>query len=215
MEVHEVNLGEIKQYENNPRKNSKAIDKVAKSIKDFGFKVPLVLDQNNVIVCGHTRYLAAQKIGLKTLPCVIANDLTASQIKAFRLADNKVSEFSEWDFSKLEKELQSMDLSLADFGFDDVSSNCPCCPTGATLKPKFDEQVERVEQLNMTNEKNSTELIQPAKLESAKTRVRVGSYHFDITGEEYTALINSIKVNYGFTNQEVLTGLKNRLLSCN
>ena len=99
------------------------MDKVAESIKQFGFKVPLVVDKENVIVAGHTRYFAARKLGFDRLPCVVADDLTDEQIRAYRLADNKVAEFSEWDFSKLETELEALaafDMSV--FGFEELES---------------------------------------------------------------------------------------------
>ena len=98
MKVVEIKLSDLKLYENNPRKNDNAVDAVAASFKNFGVKIPLVIDKNNVIVCGHTRYKAAQKIGLETLPCILADDLNEEQIKAFRLADNKTAELSGWDF---------------------------------------------------------------------------------------------------------------------
>lgn len=86
MQIFEKPLSEIKPYKNNPRKNDEAVPLVANSIKEFGFKVPIVLDAKGVIVCGHTRYAAAVSLGLKTVPCVVADDLTPKQIKAFRLA---------------------------------------------------------------------------------------------------------------------------------
>ena len=91
MQIVEKKIEEIKPYEKNPRKNDGAVDAVANSIEQFGFRVPVVIDKDNVIVCGHTRYKAAKKLGLDTVPCVIADDLTEEQIKAYRLADNKVS----------------------------------------------------------------------------------------------------------------------------
>lgn len=119
MNIIEKNLTDIKPYEKNPRKNDSAVDSVANSIKEFGFKVPVVIDKDNVIVCGHTRYKAAKKIGLKAVPCVVADDLTEEQIKAYRLADNKVSEKSEWDFDLLGEELDGIfDIDMSDFGFD-------------------------------------------------------------------------------------------------
>ena len=117
MNIVEKQISEIKPYEKNPRRNEKAIDLVVNSIKEFGFKVPLVIDKQNVIVCGHTRYLAAKKLQMKELPCIIADDLTDEQIKAFRLADNKVSEFSEWDMELLNDELLDLDLDMDMFGF--------------------------------------------------------------------------------------------------
>jgi site-specific DNA-methyltransferase (adenine-specific) len=119
MEIVNKSIKDVKPYEKNPRKNKKAVDYVAESIKQFGFKVPIVIDKDNVIVCGHTRLLAAKKLKLDEVPCVIADDLTDEQIKAFRLADNKVSEFAEWDFDLLSGELDGiLDIDMSDFGFD-------------------------------------------------------------------------------------------------
>lgn len=119
MNIIEKNLKDIKPYEKNPRKNDSAVDSVANSIKEFGFKVPVVIDKDNVIVCGHTRYKAAKKIGLKAVPCVVADDLTEEQIKAYRLADNKVSELADWDIDLLGEELEGIfDIDMSDFGFD-------------------------------------------------------------------------------------------------
>lgn len=118
MEIINKKISELKPYENNPRDNSKAIEKVAESIKNFGFKVPLVIDKNNVIVTGHTRYLASKQLGLKEVPCIIANDLTDKQIKAFRLADNKVSDYSIWDNKKLLEELEELNFEIFT-GFDE------------------------------------------------------------------------------------------------
>ena len=117
MNIQNININNLKPYENNPRNNKEAIDYVMNSIKEFGFKVPLVIDKQNVIVCGHTRYLAAKKLRMKELPCIVADDLTDEQIKAFRLADNKVSEFSEWDMELLNDELLNLDLDMDMFGF--------------------------------------------------------------------------------------------------
>lgn len=111
-------VDELKPYENNPRINDGAVDMVASSIAEFGFKVPIVIDSNNVIVAGHTRWKASKKLGLETVPCIIADDLSEEQIKAFRLADNKTSEFSVWDFEALDKELAELvEFDMSDFGF--------------------------------------------------------------------------------------------------
>lgn len=119
MNVINKKLNEIKPYEKNPRKNDKAVKYVAQSIKDFGFKVPIIIDKNNIIVCGHTRYKAAKKLKLDTVPCIMADDLTDEQIKAFRLADNKVGEFAEWDFDLLKEEIESLTtIDVSDFGFE-------------------------------------------------------------------------------------------------
>lgn len=108
-------------YANNPRLNDNAVDAVAASIKEFGFKVPIVVDGENVIINGHTRLKAAHKLGLKQVPVIVADDLTPEQVKAFRLADNKTSEFAEWDIDKLQIELEGIDeIDMGEFGFDEA-----------------------------------------------------------------------------------------------
>lgn len=118
MQIIEKRIEELIDYENNPRHNEAAIGKVAASIENFGFKVPIVIDKDNVIIAGHTRRKAAERLGLQTVPCIIADDLTPEQVKAFRLADNKTSEFAEWDFEKLNEELAELrDIDMSMFGF--------------------------------------------------------------------------------------------------
>lgn len=118
MEIIELDIKDIHPYANNPRHNDDAVDYVANSISEFGFKVPLVIDKDHNIVTGHTRYKACQQLGIKSIPCVIADDLTDEQIKAFRLADNKVSEYSTWDFGLLDMELENLELDMELFGFE-------------------------------------------------------------------------------------------------
>lgn len=121
MKIIEKNINDLTPYENNPRKNDKSVDYVANSISQFGFKVPIVIDSSSVIVAGHTRYKAAVKLKMETVPCIVADDLTDEQIKAFRLADNKVGELSQWDIGLLSDELDGIfDLDMADFGFLDM-----------------------------------------------------------------------------------------------
>lgn len=121
MKIVDMNVKELKEYENNPRKNDSAVEVVAKSIKEFGFKVPVVIDKDNVIVTGHTRVRAAKSLGINVVPCIVADDLTEEQIKAFRLVDNKASELSSWDFEKLEEELEKItQLNMNDFEFEDI-----------------------------------------------------------------------------------------------
>ena len=122
MNVIEMNIDDLIPYENNPRNNDDAVEAVAHSIDEFGFKVPIVVDKDKVIVAGHTRLKAAELLGLDTVPVIVADDLTENQVKAFRLADNKVGELADWDFSKLEEELTEIDdIDMSDFGFDDIS----------------------------------------------------------------------------------------------
>lgn len=118
MEIVMKKVSELKPYEKNPRKNDEAVKYVAKSIEQFGFKAPIVIDNACVIVAGHTRWKAAKQLGIETVPCIVADDLTDEQIKAYRLADNKVAEKTEWDFSLLAMELEELfDFNMSDFGF--------------------------------------------------------------------------------------------------
>ena len=119
MDIIEMKLNDLHPYENNPRFNDDAVEAVANSIKQFGFKIPIIIDRNNVIVTGHTRYKAAKQLGLEKVPCIKADDLTDQQIKAFRLADNKVSEIATWDMEKLNLELEEIEnIDMGDFGFE-------------------------------------------------------------------------------------------------
>lgn len=117
---------QITPYENNPRKNDKAVPYVMESIQKFGFKVPIIIDKDNIIVTGHTRYKAALKLGLKEIPCIKADDLSPEQIKAFRLADNKTGEFATWDTDKLLEELEELgglNFDLEAIGFENLATD--------------------------------------------------------------------------------------------
>lgn len=114
MQIIERELSDLKPYEGNPRNNDKAVEPVAESIKKFGFKVPIIIDKDSVIICGHTRYRAAKRLKMKTVPCILADDLTDEQVRAFRLADNKVSEFSSWNDDLVKEEY----IKAIDFEFN-------------------------------------------------------------------------------------------------
>lgn len=116
MKIIYKKVADIIPYENNPRHNDNAVDYVANSIKQFGFKNPIIIDKDNVIVAGHTRLKASEKLGLEEVPCIMADDLTEDQIKAFRIADNKVAEFSTWDIDKLNLELEDINIDMTEFG---------------------------------------------------------------------------------------------------
>lgn len=118
MEIKMMKTSELIPYINNPRKNDHAVDAVASSINNFGFKVPIVVDGDNEIVNGHTRLKAAKKLGLTEVPVIVADDLTEEQIRAFRLADNKVSELAEWDMDALKVEMEQITMNMQQFGFD-------------------------------------------------------------------------------------------------
>lgn len=126
MNIKNIKVEQLIPYINNPRRNDEAVDKVKSSIQEFGFKVPLVIDKNNVVVTGHTRLKAAKELGMEEVPCVVADDLTEAQIKAFRIADNRVAEYAEWDEELLKIELEELEemefdldsLDMFDFDFD-------------------------------------------------------------------------------------------------
>ena len=113
-------ISELKDYENNPRKNDKAVDAVANSINSFGFKVPVIIEPDGTIIAGHTRVKASKKLGIEEIPCIVADDLTDDQVKAFRIADNKTAELADWDMDKLVDELKLIDMDMEQFGFDDL-----------------------------------------------------------------------------------------------
>ena len=119
MNIIKMKVEELIPYINNPRNNENAVDKVASSITEFGFKNPIVIDKNNVVINGHTRLLASKKLGLKEVPVIVADDLTEAQVKAFRIADNKTSEYAEWNEELLKLELEQ--LEEMNFDLDEVN----------------------------------------------------------------------------------------------
>src|SRR5690348_3663961 len=154
MKVELRNLGDIKPYDNNPRNNDAAVDAVAASIREFGFRVPIVVDGDNIIIAGHTRYKAAQKLGLERVPVHVAKDLSPEQVRAYRLADNKTAELAEWDYELLPIELAALkacnyDLSALGFDQDELAElldpgvqdglcdpdDVPAPPDEATTRP--------------------------------------------------------------------------------
>ncbi len=136
MEIIYKKLEDLKPYIKNPRFNDDAVQYVANSIKEFGFKVPMVIDKDGTIIAGHTRYKASMELGLKEVPCIVADDLNEEQIKAFRLADNKVSEKAEWNYELLDEKLKDiLNIDMSNFGFD-LSEN---------LQQELDEIIDEPE----------------------------------------------------------------------
>ena len=198
MNIVEKKVAELIPYENNPRINENAVGAVAESIREFGFKVPIVVDKNNVIVCGHTRVSAAEQLGLKTVPCVVADDLTEEQIRAFRLADNKTAELATWDEEKLLAELEAVkDIDMASFGFEDL-------------------------EVEMTEYKAEEDNFEPELPEEPKTKrgdiYELGDHRLmcgDSTSEDdLTALVGGCKAKMVFTDPPygVAIGDKNKAL---
>ena len=143
MQVKEISLSELVPYERNPRRNDKAVNAVKKSIEQFGFKVPIVIDADNQIVAGHVRFKAAQILGFDKVPCIVASDLTPEQVKAFRLIENKTAELAGWDYGKLGEELKSLTGELSsEFDFrlpsqNDLPENY--YPTGKKEQTDFEQ----------------------------------------------------------------------------
>ena len=118
MQIQYMKVKELIPYENNPRKNDKAVKPVMASIREFGFKVPILIDKSNVIIAGHTRLRAAKRLKMDEVPVIQVEDLTDDQVKAFRIADNKTSEFAEWDLGALEIELKEIKMDMMEFEVD-------------------------------------------------------------------------------------------------
>lgn len=130
----------LKPYSRNAKKHpDEQVEHIANSIREFGFRQPLVIDRDGVLVIGHGRLLAAKKLGLETVPCVRADDLTDEQVKALRLADNKLNE-SGWDFAALEEELNELEaeFDMADFGFAALAEEAPLIPENLDAEEEAD-----------------------------------------------------------------------------
>lgn len=209
MEIITKKIDEVIPYENNPRKNEEAVDYVAKSIKEFGFKVPIIIDKDNVIVTGHTRLKAAKKLGLKEVPCIMADDLTEEQIKAFRLADNKVSEIATWDFDLLNLELDDItNINMEDFGFTfdlDVTSDSeggtPLTDEKYTTKveiPQYEITGEEPELSELVDLTKTNELI--AKIN--KSNVSEEQKKFLIEAAKRHSVFNYAKIAEYYAHQD-------------
>lgn len=183
-------------YANNPRLNDNAVDAVAASIKEFGFKVPIVVDSENVIINGHTRLKAAHKLGLRQVPVIVADDLTPEQVKAFRLADNKTSELAEWDMAKLGIELEGIDdIDMTDFGFDfeELEEDEPQADDTYTKKVN-------IPQYEPTGECPSIdELVDDSKANELVMRIQDSN----VTPEEREFLIEAATRHYAFNYKKV------------
>lgn len=171
MTVVEKKISEIRPYENNPRINDGAVDKVAESLKAYGWKQPIVIDVDGVIIAGHTRYKAAQKLGMDKVPCLVADDLTEDQVRAYRLADNKVSDYAIWDNKLLLEELDAIPDDLFtgfELGgiFDDtlnendnkpVEENTRGVTYEIVVRSEDRKKIERLQELweQVQNEQNS------------------------------------------------------------
>ena len=153
--LKKLKLDEIKQYENNPRINGEAIEAVVQSIKQCGYVAPIIVDEDGVILAGHSRYQALKRLGEDETEVLIIDDLTDEQKKKYRVLDNRVAEFSEWDFDKLEDELRQIDFGdftfdLDDFifeGFEDEDDEVD--ETDTYVDPKKEEKKQELEKKKM------------------------------------------------------------------
>lgn len=124
MDVISMAISDIKPYPNNPRKNDDAVTATANSIKEFGWQQPIIVDKDNIIIAGHTRYKAAKQLNMDKVPVVVAKNLSKEQVKAYRLADNKTGEIADWDSEFLEDELANIiDFDMEDFGFEQIKND--------------------------------------------------------------------------------------------
>jgi hypothetical protein len=236
MQIVNKTLNELTPYANNPRKNDEAVKYVAESIKQFGFKVPIVIDANGVIVAGHTRYKAARSLGLTEVPCIVADDLSDEQVQAFRLADNKVAELAEWDEELLKVELDDiLDIDMEAFGFaltDDTEDdekytmaiNIPQyeimgdCPALSELfdDEKTNELIAEIEQANITDEQKAF-LLKAATRHTAFNYGNIAEYYAHADEEmqnlmEKSALViidykDAIRNGYASLNANILSML--------
>lgn len=206
MEIIQIKTSQLIPYENNPRQNKDAVPAVMKSIQEFGFKVPIVIDKNNVIVAGHTRVMAAQKLGMDSVPCIIADDLTDEQIRAFRLADNKTAELAEWDLDLLGKELAGITgIDMTQFGFEveseeigdkletepysmkvnipqyEITGDCPALDELLDTK-KGDELIAEIMQSNVSDGEKDF-LIQAARRHNLFNYRNIAEYYAHATPE--------------------------------
>ena len=185
------NVDELIPYVNNPRDNENAVDAVASSIKNFGFKVPIVIDSENEIINGHTRLKAAKKIGIEEVPCIVADDLSEAQIKAFRLADNKVSELADWNWELLNNELEELsemdfDFEMQDFGFQD-------------LENQDDNYLDNYSDEFLINDENlEKDTKVENKLKFGNQQIVLAQDEFDLLNDKFKQYVELKGVSFGF-----------------
>jgi hypothetical protein len=194
----------LKPYDFNPRDNAAAIDSVANSIKTFGFLVPVVIDNNDILVAGHTRVEAAKKLGLSEVPAVRAEHLTEDQINAFRIIDNKVSELASWDFSLLAGEIQKLSNSgivLTEFGWDQDALDCltatvasDCLSTDTLIDVEEMDRLRRAE-----------------RRAPVTARYVLGEIVFFIPQTDYRRWVDAIRVQHDYNEADIIADIKHRL----
>lgn len=199
-----ADIADLAPYELNPRDNAAAIDSVASSIKTFGFLVPVVIDGNNVLVCGHTRVEAAKKLGITDIPAIRAEHLNPEQINAFRLIDNKVAELAKWDFDMLAGELQALTnsgLNFTEFGWSREELDCltdvvaaDCLSTEGLMTMEDRERIQRTE-----------------RRAPATARFVLGELVFFIQASDYRRWVDALRAQHDFREDDIIADIKQRL----
>ena len=194
MKVEVLSIEKLVPYARNPRITAHAVDKVAASIKEFGFRQPIVVDSEMVIVVGHVRYEAAQKLGLKKVPVHVMEGASAEQIKAYRIADNRTGEEAEWDKALLHLEISELDTAAYDasvLGFNDEELN--------SLR------------LSLDGLQDGIDGEEQGEVEEADTNATIGPYRFIIERGEFLEWIETIKQQVGFDKEAIVAELRKRL----
>ena len=194
MKIELMPLDQVIPYARNPRINAHAIEKVAASIKEFGFRQPIVTDKEMVIVVGHVRFEAAKRLGLKKVPVHVATELTAEQIKAYRITDNRVGEESEWDKALLQLEITELDD--ASYDTDMLGFNA--------------EELKEI-QASLDELADGFGEDDDEDIEEADTTARIGGYTFTIEREQYLDWLEKLKQEVGFEKKDIIAELKKRL----
>ncbi len=197
-------ISELKNYEFNPRDNGPAIESVANSIRTFGFLIPVVVDEDDVLVAGHTRVAAATTLGMMEVPVVKVSHLSEDEINAFRVIDNKVAELAKWDFDLLSGEiskLQGSGLTLTDFGWTREEIDClsavvadDCLNTEGLVDIEARERIRRTE-----------------RRAPATARCVIGELVFFLPASEYREWINGVRTLNDYNEQDIVTDIKRRL----
>ncbi len=194
MKVELMPVDQVIPYARNPRINAHAIEKVAASIKEFGFRQPIVTDKEMVIVVGHVRFEAAKRLGLKKVPVHIATELTPEQIKAYRITDNRVGEESEWDKALLQLEIAELDAATYD-----------------TELLGFNAEELKEIQSSLDSMEDGFGEDDDDDIKEADTTARIAGYTFPIPREQYLEWMEAIKQQVGFEKKEIIAELKRRL----
>lgn len=192
-EIEQIKVSSLRAYENNPRSNVQAVDIVKKSIQEFGFTNPILVDENNVIIAGHTRFQASKELGLEYAPVIVINDLTDEQVKAYRIMDNKSGEFAEWDYAKLLGEidmLEDYDITLT--GFDEIDLE------KLKIEIEVDDLNLDVGGVPLEREVSEEKAKSSPRLMFGKNQMRLSEEELKMLNDKYDEYLNEVGYSYGF-----------------